>query len=96
MSDQEEKRLQARELLLRARVYRAFALALAVGGLVIFSVLYQKHIGGDIIGALRRPSTVLIVLVPFVPAAVFSWLSIRAENKFLAFFDRDSDGDKKQ
>lgn len=93
MTDQEQERLHARECLLKARIYRAFALVLALGGLVVFAILYQKHIEEDILAALQRPATIFIVLLPFVPAAVFSWLSVRAENKFLNYFD-SPDGDK--
>jgi len=80
----EATRLKAREQLLRARVYRFLALVCAVLGLVMFLSIYFRYVDGDIIGALTRVSTVLMLLLPFLPACVLSWMAVRAERKFMA------------
>lgn len=78
----EKTRLEARELLLRSRIYRVIALVFAAMGLVIFTVLYLKYMQGDILSALKKPSLVLIILIPFLPAFVLSRMAFKAENKF--------------
>ena len=75
-------RREARELLIKARVYRFFALAFAFFGFVIFLFLYFRHIDGRLLDALTNMKTVMIILVPFLPAAVLAWLSSRTEKKF--------------
>jgi hypothetical protein len=80
----EKTRLEARELYMRAKVYRILALVFAAVGLLIFISLYINNVGGGIFEALHRPSTVLIVLLPFLPSYIFSRLSVKAEKKFTA------------
>jgi hypothetical protein len=78
----EKTRLAAREYFLRARVYRILALVFAATGVLVFICLYMNNVGGgSLFDALRRPSTVLIVLLPFLPAYLFSRLSAGAEKK---------------
>lgn len=83
----EKTRLKARELLLRSRIYRFIALVFAAVGLVIFMILYFKYVEGDIINALKKPSLVLIVLIPFLPAFLLSRMAIKAENKFMKILE---------
>ena len=79
----EETRLKARELLLKARVYKFFAIAFAGVGAVVFISLYFKHIDGHMLSALSRLSTVVMIIVPFLPALLFTFLSGRAEKKLM-------------
>src|SRR5690606_12348205 len=89
----ENTRQKARELLLKARIYRFFAAAFAVAGLTVFLVLYFREVEGDFSQALQRPSLVAIILLPFLPAAFLAWLSARLEAKFFALLE--GEGDKK-
>ena len=82
ISEQKKLRKEARELLMKARVYRFFALAFAFFGLVIFLFLYFKHIDGRLLEALTNLKTVFIILIPFLPAAVLTALASRTEGKF--------------
>jgi hypothetical protein len=70
---------QARELLIKAKVYRLFATVFAVVGAVIFLVLYFRFYGGDFMEALRDPTTIFIVIFPFLPAVLLSLKAKRAE-----------------
>ncbi len=83
----EKTRLKARELLLRTRIYRFTAFVFAVIGLLIFLYLYFKDIGGDILTALSNPAIIAIILLPFLPAAVVSWMSVRSEKKLMKMLE---------
>lgn len=52
-------------------------------GLMIFLYLYFSKVQGDIMQALGNPAIVAIILFPFLPAVVVSWMAVRTENKFL-------------
>ena len=80
----ERKKLKrdARELLIKARLYRFFAMTFAVFGVIIFLFLYFKHIDGRLLESLTDIKTVIIILVPFLPAAVLAAMASRTESKF--------------
>ena len=78
----EETRLKARELLLKTRLYRFIALCFLIMGVALFIVLYLRFIEGDILAALRQPSLIFILLLPFLPAAVLTSMSAKAHKQF--------------
>lgn len=84
---EEEARLQARELLLRSRIYRFVALVFAAIGLIVFMLLYFKYIEGDIFEALKRPSLILIVIIPFLPAFILSRMALKTESRFVKILE---------
>ena len=77
-----ENRQLARALLIKSRFYRFFALAFAVMGVIIFAYLYLTHIEGNLLEALRTPSLIIVILVPFLPAIVLSLLAQKYERQF--------------
>lgn len=85
----EDTRKKARELLLKTRIYRFFAAAFAFAGLTVFLILYFRNVEGNVLDALSRPSIVAILLLPFLPAAVLSWMSARLESKFFDLLGGD-------
>ena len=93
----EQTRLKARELLLRSRVYRYSAIVFAVMGAVVFLALYFRYIEGDIIHALHNPMLVMILVLPFLPAFVLSWMAAKTANKFMVLLEKlqNSDAEKK-
>lgn len=64
---------------------RVFAVVTAIVGLIIFTILYFKVIEGRLQEALSEPRTILIILIPFLPAVVISFLAERARSKFIDF-----------
>lgn len=56
-------------------------------GLVIFIALYLQNIEGRLVAALSEPSTVAMIIFPFIPAIVLSVLAKSSENKYLSFKD---------
>jgi|GEM_PF-2716162 len=85
ISDSEDIKVQARELLLRARLFKLFAVIFALMGLFVFCLLFMRHINGNLEQALQRPSTVVIIFMPFLPAFILSFLAKRSEKEFFGF-----------
>ena len=77
-------------LLMKARVYRMIGMVFAFVGLATFMILYFRHIEGNILGALSSPSLIVIILVPFLPAAVLSWMAVRMESRFYSLVHKDT------
>ena len=83
----EEIRLKAREYLLKTRLYRFIALCFLIAGVALFIVLYLRYIQGDALAALRQPVLVLILLIPFIPAAVLTSMAGKAQKNLMAIMD---------
>lgn len=68
-------------LIVKARLYRLTSLIFAVMGLVVFAIMYFQNTQGDFIGAMRDPFFIVIIVFPFLPAAILSWMAGSAEKK---------------
>lgn len=79
-----DDRLKARALLMKSKLYRLMALVFAFTGLAVFTALYVRNIEGHFFEALQNPVVITIILVPFLPAVVLSFLGQRAEKAFWA------------
>ncbi len=92
----EQKKIKARAMLLKARLYRIMGIAFGVTGLVVFLFLYVKTADGNLLDALKNPLSILIIILPFLPAAIFSFLAQRADRAFYDFMQPpDSEGKDK-
>lgn len=85
-----------REALIKAKVYRFASLLFVTIGIVIFCVLYIKNVDGRLVEAMRNPLTVFIFLVPFLPAAVLTFLADRAEKRYTSLMESEAQKQKKQ
>ena len=85
----EDLQTQARRYLIKAKLYRFMAICLAIVGLVVFFFQYMEHVEGKLATIISSPQLVLIFLLPFLPAAVLSWLSMRAYNKSYDALEKD-------
>lgn len=72
----------SKEYLVRAKLYKAVSMAFLVLGLIVFMILYIAKIEGRLMEALRDPTTLVIFIFPFLPAAFLSWLSGKNEKKY--------------
>lgn len=72
-----------RELLVKSKLYRTFSLIFVTIGVFLFCYLYVSNVNGRMMEALRDPFTILIFLIPFLPAAVLTWVADRFEKKYL-------------
>ena len=74
---------KGRELVLKARLLRLFGLIFGIAGLCVFLVLYVQNIEGTFFSALTNPFIITIVIIPFLPAVVLSWIARRVERKYI-------------
>lgn len=72
---------KATALVVKARFYRLAALIFAVMGLFVFAIMYFQVSNGNFLAALRDPFFVVVVIFPFLPAVILSWMAARAEKK---------------
>lgn len=72
-----------RELLVKSKLYRTFSLIFVTIGIFLFCYMYVSNVNGRLMDALREPLTILIFLVPFLPAAVLTWVADRFEKRYL-------------
>lgn len=73
---------KARELVIKARIYRFLALIFAFVGLAIFVVMFLRHVEGSFLSSLTNPFVVTIILFPFMPAAALSFMAHRLERQY--------------
>lgn len=76
------KQKTAQEYLIKAKLYRFVSLFFVTLGVLIFCVMYVQNVEGRLIEALKDPMTIFIFLVPFIPAAVLTFLADSAEKKY--------------
>ena len=69
--------------MLKARIFRFFALFFAVIGFGVFMILYLRNIDGQWVAALTEPRTLWMILLPFLPAALLSYIAERTREEFL-------------
>ena len=60
-------------LLVTAKILQLCADIFAVFGLFLVAFIYFTHFKGHVMEALRDPSSVALVLISFLPAAVMAW-----------------------
>ena len=65
-------------------------LVFAVIGLLLFIFMYIRYIEGRFYEAMQDPSVIVILIVPFIPAAVLSFIASRLEKKLMRYIDDDS------
>ncbi|HNQ91956.1 MAG TPA: hypothetical protein PKI93_03385 [Alphaproteobacteria bacterium] len=70
------------EYLIKSKVYRFTSLLFVTIGILVFCILYVQNVDGRFLEAIRDPFTVSIFLVPFIPAAIMTFLADRAEKKY--------------
>lgn len=76
--------METRIVLAKARLYRVFAIVFAVVGAMLFIHLYLNNIQGRVLASFTNPSILFMLLVPFLPAIVLSWIAARMEKKVLS------------
>jgi len=76
-----------RENLIRMRVYRFCAFLFVAFGIIMFAFLYMNYLDGDPMQAITRPITTAMILIPFMPAAVLAWMSMKEEKKMSALLE---------
>ena len=72
-----------KEYLIKAKIYRVASMVFVALGLVVFMILYVNTIEGRVMEALKNPMTLGIFIVPFLPAAVLSFIADKNEKKYI-------------
>lgn len=72
---------QRQKLKIKAVSYRLAAAALAVMGLIIFSMLYYTLTNGDATVIFHNPVNLILLIFPFIPAAILSMIATRTQKK---------------
>ena len=83
MSDIDKKRQQARELLIKAKVYKILASVFALVGLALFIFIYAHQYEGNIAMAVKEPVIVIAIVMPLLPAIVLSIIASKVEKQFM-------------
>lgn len=91
----EKTRLEAREYLLKSKLYRFMAMIFFALGVVLFLFLYLRYVEGNLSEALRRPATILVFLLPFIPAAVLTRITKKYEKKLFETLEGETKDDHK-
>lgn len=76
----------ARELIIKARIYRFLGLVFAILGLVMLIALFMRNVEGSLFSSLTNPYIVVMILFPFLPAIVLSMRARSFEKKYMARF----------
>ena len=76
------KEKTAQEYMIKAKLYRFMSLLFVTLGVVVFCAMYIQRVEGRVLEALKDPMIIAIFLIPFVPAAVLTYLADGAEKKY--------------
>jgi len=83
----QEKSLK--EYAIKARLYRFMSILFVTLGIFIFCIMYIQNVEGQLLSALKDPMVISIFLVPFLPAAVLSFLADKAEKKYAQLLQKE-------
>lgn len=72
----------------KAKACSMLGVVFAVTGFFLFASLFWQRVAPDPLKALEDPSTLLIVVFPFVPAMVLSLVARRYEKRYLALLEK--------
>ncbi len=72
---------ELRVLLITSKIMQICADLFAVFGICLFAYIYFKHFRADPMLAIQNPTFVVILLIPFMPAAVMAWLAAKKRKK---------------
>ena len=77
----------AKILLTKCKQHKMWALVFLIFGVGVFCYLYVTYLEGDVVQAFSRPAFVFFVIIPFIPAMIFSWLAHRIEHRLKNYLD---------
>lgn len=72
-----------KEYLIKSKLYKGASIVFVILGLIVFMILYISNVEGRVLEALRNPFTLLMFVVPFLPAIVLSMVASKNEKKYL-------------
>lgn len=72
----------------KSRSFQLFGGMFALVGFGVFMVLFVRNVEGRFFEALANPATILILLIPFLPAAFLTHKSKALEKKALQLLNK--------
>ena len=72
----------ARELRIKAKMYKGVAIVMGVFGLFFLFALYSGLAQGDPAVFFKQPVLLLVLLLPFIPSLFFLWLTEKTAKAF--------------
>jgi len=81
MSYTEQQRKDARELLIRSRLYKIVAYAFMGVAFLIFALFYSMFAKAGFLAFVKNPFLIGMILFPFVPAYAFAIMSKNRRSK---------------
>ena len=79
---------QLRAMLMTAKMLQFFADIFAVFGVLLFGFIYFNKYSNNADAALRDPTFIISILMPFVPAAFLAFLASRHRRKVRVFLEQ--------
>lgn len=89
-------RAEAREYLMKSKIYRFMAMTFAAIGVLVFMYIIYKMANGDPMRVLENPATIAFVFIPFLPAIVLAMSADRAEKRLTALLTRNESPESDQ
>lgn len=68
-------------LLIKVHAYRTAGILFLVLGVLMFAVVYTNLADGDFMRLFEKPSLIIWLISPFLPASLMFWLCGRQEKK---------------
>jgi hypothetical protein len=67
-----------------AKFYHFLSILFLGMGLVVFILIYMNRIEGRLLEAFSEPLTIFMIIFPFSPAIVLSWLAKSSEKRYFS------------
>lgn len=77
----------ARKLFMKAKIYRLIAMVFLAVGLIVFVYLYNELAQGNFFQLLNDPASIFLLLIPFLPSFVLSYMAERVDKKLHVYFE---------
>jgi FtsH-binding integral membrane protein len=81
MSYSESQRKEARELIIKSRLYKIVSYGFLCMAVVVFIFFYAMFAEQGFLNFIKNPFLIGMILFPFVPAYVFAFMSKRRRSK---------------
>jgi hypothetical protein len=78
-----------RALLITAKVLQFCADIFALFGVFLFGFIYFKHYSDNPFSALRDPTFIVTILIPFIPAAALAWAASRKRRQIRTILEQN-------
>lgn len=79
----DQRLVQARVVYAQMKTHMFMAILFGICGLFVFGILYDRYIAADPWTAFKNISTMGMVVMPFIPALIFTFFYRKQEKRYL-------------